>query len=73
MSEVTNKIEYIVVFISEFAKRCSLTNAEAYRYIKHFGGIEMLRDNYEVMHTLDFSQTVSDMVFYCKRKGGKLC
>ena len=32
MSEVTNKIEYIVVFISEFAKRCSLTNAEVYRY-----------------------------------------
>lgn len=70
--QIENKVEYIVALISGFAKEHSLTDSEAYRYLKHYGGIKLADDNYEIMHTLDFSQVLSDVASYCKKIGGML-
>ena len=34
--ELKNRIEYIVVCVSEFAKRFNLTNQQAYAYLRRF-------------------------------------
>ena len=67
-----NIIEYLVVFIREFAKRFSLSEPQAYRYMKRFGGIGLVLKSYGIMHTLDMDDTISDMTLYCRRQGGIL-
>ena len=70
--QTKNKIEYLVVFIREFAKRFSLSESQAFRYMKNFGGIQLVLKNYGIMHTLDIDDTISDTALYCRKTGGKL-
>lgn len=69
---VKDKIEYIVLFISEFSKKHHLTKQQAYRYLKKFGGVEVLDKFYDVMHTQSFEDMVIDITAFCNRKGGTL-
>ena len=72
MGKRRDVIEYIVALINEFAKKFGLSDAQAYRYISRFKGIELIEEHYEIMHTLDFSETVNSLAIYCNRKGGAL-
>ena len=72
MSKKKDIVEYIVALINEFAKRFGLNDAQAYKYISQFNGIELIERHYEIMHNLDFSETVDSLAIYCKRQGGKL-
>lgn len=65
-------IEYIIALINEFARAFSLTEQQAYRYIKNHDGIGFIERNYGIMHTLDFNETVDSVASFCKRKGGEL-
>lgn len=67
-----NKIEYIVMFISEFSNKHHLQDQEAYSYLKKFDVINVIDKCYDVMHTQSFSDMVADMTAYCQRKGGTL-
>ena len=69
---MNDKIEYIVMFISEFSKKHHLTGRQAYRYLKEFGGVEMLDNFYDVMHTQSFGNMVLDVTAFCHRRGGTL-
>lgn len=71
-SLINNKIEYIVMFISEFSKRHHLTGRQAYCYLKEFGGVDLLDNFYDVMHTQSFEHMVTDVTAFCHRKGGTL-
>lgn len=73
MSELTvNKIRFLVALISEFAERFHLTEADAYKYISSYGGVEMFEEHYGIMHTLSFRDMVDGMASFCRRKGGTL-
>lgn len=72
MEQIKNKIEYIVMFISEFSKRHHLHEQEAYCYLKKYDVIDIINKCYDVMHTQSFDDMVTDMTAYCQRKGGKL-
>ena len=72
MTKRKDIVEYIVALINEFAKRFGLNDAQAYNYISHFNGIELIEKHYEIMHTLDFSEAVNSLAIYCKRQGGEL-
>lgn len=72
MDNIKNKAEYIVASINEFAHRHTLTDVQAYRYLKRFRGIEMLDKFYEVMHTLSFKDTTDDLTAFCHKNGGQL-
>ena len=63
-----DKVEYIVALVSEFAKRFDLTDVQAFRYIAHFKGIEMIEQHYDIMHTLDFKEMVNSLANYCNRQ-----
>ena len=65
-------IAYIIAVISEFASAHSLTNAQAYRYLERFKGLDFVNRFYNVEHTLPFEDVVEDLTAYCHRKGGAL-
>ncbi len=70
--ELKNRIEYIVVCVSEFAKRFKLTNQQAYAYLRRFTGIEFLNEYYEVEHTQSIESAVDDLQVICYNKGGRI-
>lgn len=45
--DLTNKIEYIIAVVSEFAKAYSLNDSQAYRYLERFKVIDFLDKHYE--------------------------
>lgn len=69
---VTDKIEYTVCCIGAFAQKFSLTNAQAYAYLRRFSGIDFLIDCYAAEHTLSIDDAVNDLTAICLKNGGKL-
>ncbi|MBO6004903.1 MAG: DUF3791 domain-containing protein [Verrucomicrobia bacterium] len=69
---VYDKIEYIVMFVHQFAKQHTLTDSEAYHYIRNHRGLELIDECYDVMHTQSFPDMIEAMVSFCKRNGGTL-
>lgn len=63
-------IEYVVVAISEFAKRNSLTIREASNYLIRFKGLDFLEQYYPAEHTLSVNDWIDDITAICKRNGG---
>ena len=72
MAQVKDKVEYIIVLINEFAKRFRLTDVQAYRYVAHYKGIDMIDEHYNIMHTLDLDEMVNSLAIFCHRQGGNL-
>lgn len=72
MFSVRDISEYIVALIAAFARRYSMTDAQAYRYLSRYGAIKVAHDYYDVMHTQSFDDMVQSMASYCHRKGGEL-
>ena len=70
--DVTDRIEYIVLLISEFAGKTGLTEPEAYRYLNKYGAIELCDKHYGIMHTLSVEDNVESLQRYCQRKGGTI-
>lgn len=70
--EISNRIEYIVSCVGEFALRHSLTNSQAYHYLKRFFGIEFLVKFYEAEHQLSIDDAVNDVTMVCHRNGGAI-
>lgn len=65
-------IEYIVSVISDFALRNGLTELQAYRYLDFHKGIDFIENNYSIIHTLDFNESLDSVTLYCRKSGGKL-
>ncbi len=70
--DLKNRIEYIVVCVSEFAKRFKLTNQQAYAYLRRFTGIDFLNEFYEVEHTQSIETAVDDLQRLCYKNGGRI-
>ena len=71
-SEQYAKAEYIVIFISEFARRFGLSAVQAYRYLNRYKAIDFLDEQYNIAHTQSFEDMVQNMASYCQRHGGAL-
>ncbi len=65
-------LEYIIALVSEFAKRFSLSDVQAFRYLKLHNGIKFIEEHYGIIHTLDFSEAVDSVALYCRKTGGVL-
>ena len=57
--EIQDKAEYIVIFISEFARRYGLSAVQAYRYLNRYKAIDFLDEQYNVAHTQSFEDMVN--------------
>ena len=69
---IKDKAEYLMALISNFAKNHGLNVFQSYRYVKRYGGIELVDEHYEIMHTLSFAEALDMLVNYLKRQGGKI-
>lgn len=70
--EIKDKIEWTVIFISEFSLRHNLTLKQAFNYLSRFNGIDFIDRHYNYVHTQSFTSMVDDLTDYCQRKGGAL-
>ncbi|MBO6023476.1 MAG: DUF3791 domain-containing protein [Bacteroidales bacterium] len=67
-----NIIEYLVVFVVEFAKHFKLTQAQSFNYLNQYGAMLLLEQQYGYAHTQSFASMVDDVAEFCQRKGGQL-
>lgn len=70
--EQSNRLAYFIGCIGAFAEKYSLTNSQAYRYLKRFSGLDFLDEFYEVEHTFSIEEAVDDLTAICQRNGGAL-
>lgn len=71
-TDVADKIEYVIVCISEFAKRYSLSLRQSYNYLDLHKGIEFLDKTYNAEHQFSIDDAIDDVTAYCQRHGGAL-
>lgn len=72
MYKVKDVAEYIVVLIAAFARHFSISEAQAYKYLRQYGAISLTHEFYDVMHTQSFDDMVQSMAQYCRKNGGTL-
>ena len=72
MSEQTRKSGFTVACVNEFARKYKLSSKEAFQYLFQFKGIDFIKENYDVEHTLDFETILEDLGILCKKNGGTL-
>lgn len=72
MSEQKKRIGFTVACVNEFAHQYSLSVQEAFRYLFQFKGIDFIKENYEIEHTLDFDTIMEDLRLLCQKNGGAL-
>ncbi len=71
MSEITlNKINFVAMIVTLFAKKHRYTEPVAYQYLSRYGCDKLLVKHYGFLHTQDFDQVVDDLDEYCRRQGG---
>ena len=68
----TDKTQYIVALIAEFAAHYGLTTTQAAQYLSSHKAIEMYDRQYGYLHTQSFASNVRDLSAYCRRMGGML-
>ena len=67
-----DKIEYLVIFIGEFARQYKISVGQSYQYLRQYKALDFLEQQYDVAHTMGFAYMVNTMSEYCKRNGGNL-
>lgn len=69
---LSDKIEWTIYFIDEFAEKFGLSLREAYRYLSRYKGIYFIDDCYDYLHTQSFEDAIQDTATICRQNGGKL-
>lgn len=69
---VIDKIEYLILLVSEFASRSNLSEVQAYRYLSQYGALALCEKHYNIMHTLSVDDNMQTLQSYCQRKGGTI-
>lgn len=70
--QATDKIEYTVSLVTDFAKKYSLSTTQAFNYLDRFNAIHFINNHYNIAHTLSFPEMVENLAVYCKKNGGTL-
>lgn len=68
----SDKVQYLVALIEEFAAHYGITTDEAERYLSQYKAIELFDRQYGYLHTQSFESNVRDIAAYCRRMGGAL-
>lgn len=68
----TDKAQYVVALIAEFASHYGLTTTQAVQYLSKYDALELYDRQYSYLHTQSFESNIRDISAYCRRKGGEL-
>lgn len=66
----SDKAQYIVALIAEFAAHYGLTTVQAAQYLGYYKALELYDRQYGYLHTQSFASNVRDLSAYCRRMGG---
>ena len=69
---ISDKLEWIIIFIMEFGREHELTMKQAFNYLHRYQGMDFLDKHYDYVHTQSFPSMVNDITEFCRRKGGGL-
>lgn len=67
-----NKIRYINLCITEFAKKFGMPADIAFNYLKQYQALAFLDKCYEAEHQLSLADALKDMQMYCRKHGGTI-
>lgn len=68
----SDKAQYIVALIEEFAAHYGLTTTQAVQYLSRYKALELYERQYGYLHTQSFASNIRDLSAYCRRMGGTL-
>ena len=68
----SDKAQYVVALIAEFAAHFGLTTPQAVEYLSRYKALELYDRQYGYLHTQSFASNVRDLSAYCRRMGGTL-
>lgn len=68
----SDKAQYIVALIEEFAAHFGLTTTQGVQYLSRYKALELYERQYGYLHTQSFASNVRDLSAYCRRMGGTL-
>ena len=68
----SDKAQYVVALITEFAEHYGITTTQAVRYLSQYKALELFDRQYGYLHTQSFASNVRDLAAYCRRMGGTL-
>jgi hypothetical protein len=69
-SEDENKINFIASIIPAFADAYKMKVSNAYDYLKKYGGLSYLLDEWWALHTENIVWAVRDIYEVCRNNGG---
>lgn len=72
MAMASDKTQYVVALIAEFANHFGLTTSQAVKYLSKYKALELYDRQYGYLHTQSFASNVRDLSAYCRRMGGEL-
>lgn len=68
--ESRDEISFMSFIIPEFAAAYKMNIQKAYQYLKKYGGIDYLRENWWALHTDNPFWAVRDLFEICRQSGG---
>lgn len=68
----SDKAQYVVALIAEFASHFGITTVQAMQYLNRYKALELYDRQYGYLHTQSFASNVRDLSAYCRRMGGTL-
>ena len=68
----SDKTQYIVALIAEFAAYYGISTVEAAQYFNRYKALELFDGQYPYLHTQSFASNIRDISAYCRRMGGTL-
>lgn len=72
MGRLATIADYMVAFVSEFAKNHNLNPQQAFRYLWNYGAIKDISACYDAAHTLSFEDVCNTATKICRSRGGRL-
>ena len=70
--EKRRKIKFFVFIIPECARAYKMNKQKAYQYLKTYGGLDFLFENWWALHTDNPLYAVRDLFDVCTQNGGYL-
>ena len=72
MASNADKIEWTLIFATEFGRKFGLTLPQAFDYLSKYQAIDFIDRHYDYVHTQSFASMVDDLGEFCRKKGGYL-
>jgi len=70
MNEISDKISFISCIIPEFADAYKMSMPNAYKFLKKYGGLKYLLNEWWALHTENIVWAVRDIYEVCRNNGG---